>query len=109
MIPLEAILNTGLFDEAKAATHPLWHKELYNPGAHLPETEEFGVSSFVYRARRPFDPARFRAYLSKPWPGVLRAKGLFLACYPSGLGGSPVGRWRAASLRAYGLLVGGRS
>ena len=107
MIPLEAILNTGLFDEAKAATHPLWHKELYNPGAHLPETEEFGVSSFVYRARRPFDPARFRAYLSKPWPGVLRAKGYFwLATRPDWVGlmsvagaqrrCEPMGFWWAA-------------
>ena len=106
-IPLEAILNTGLFDEAKAATHPLWHKELYNPGAHLPETEEFGVSSFVYRARRPFDPARFRAYLSKPWPGVLRAKGYFwLATRPDWVGlmsvagaqrrCEPMGFWWAA-------------
>ena len=107
MIPLEAILKTGLFDEAKAATHPLWHKELYNPGAHLPETEEFGVSSFVYRARRPFDPARFRAYLSKPWPGVLRAKGYFwLATRPDWVGlmsvagaqrrCEPMGFWWAA-------------
>ena len=106
-IPLEAILNTGLFDEAKAATHPLWHKELYNPSAHLPETEEFGVASFVYRARRPFDPARFRAFLDKPWPGVLRAKGHFwLATRPDWVGllsvagvqrrCEPLGFWWAA-------------
>lgn len=76
-IPLATVLNTGLFDEAKAAAHPLWHKELYSPGAHVPETEEYGVSSFVYRTRRPFDPMRFRAFLDEPWPGVIRAKGHF--------------------------------
>lgn len=76
-VPLSAIMNTGLFDEARAAAHPLWHKELYSPDAHVPETEEYGISSFVYRARRPFDPARFRAFLDMPWPGVLRAKGHF--------------------------------
>jgi G3E family GTPase len=86
-VPLEAVLNTSLFDEAKAATHPLWHKELYGFGAHVPETEEYGVSSFVYRARRPFDPERFRAFLDKPWPGVLRVKGHFwLATRPDWAG-----------------------
>lgn len=68
-VSLATILNTGLFDEAKAAAHPLWHKELYSPGDHVPETEEYGVSSFVYRTRRPFDPMRFRAFLDEPWPG----------------------------------------
>ena len=111
-IPLEAILNTGLFDEAKAATHPLWHKELYNPGAHLPETEEFGVSSFVYRARRPFDPARFHAFLAMERPGLLRAKGHFwLASRPDWIGllsiagtqvrAEPKGMWWASVPRAH--------
>jgi len=106
-VPLAAVLNTGFFDEAKAAAHPLWHKELYSPGAHVPETEEYGVSSFVYRARRPFDPARFRAFLDEPWPGVLRAKGHFwLATRPHHVGlmsaagvqrrCEPMGLWWAA-------------
>jgi len=106
-VPLEAVLNTSLFDEAKAATHPLWHKELYSPDAHVPETEEYGVSSFVYRARRPFDPVRFRAFLDEPWPGVLRAKGHFwLATRPDRVGlmsvagaqrrCEPMGFWWAA-------------
>ncbi|WP_261333760.1 GTP-binding protein, partial [Rhizobium leguminosarum] len=57
-LKLEAILNTGLFSEARAARHPLWHKELFGWGEHVPETEEYGISSFVYRSRRPFDPSR---------------------------------------------------
>ena len=58
-VPAEAILDTGLFDFEKAQDHPLWVKELYGFGDHVPETEEYGIASFVYRARRPFDPARF--------------------------------------------------
>jgi G3E family GTPase len=83
-VPLGAVLHTGLFDEARAATHPLWHKELFNPGSHVPETEEYGISSFVYRARRPFQPARLQAFLAQDWPGLLRAKGHFwLATRPN--------------------------
>ncbi|MBO9196704.1 GTP-binding protein [Rhizobium sp. 16-449-1b] len=86
-LPLDTILNTGLFDEEKAAENPLWYKELYQPEAHVPETEEYGVSSFVYRARRPFDPARLVAFLDAPWPGVVRAKGHFwLATRPHHVG-----------------------
>ncbi len=106
-VPLATVLNTGLFDEEKAAAHPLWHKELYSPGAHVPETEEYGVSSFVYRTRRPFDPMRFRAFLDAPWPGVIRAKGHFwLATRPRHVGlmsvagvqrrCEPAGLWWAA-------------
>ncbi|WP_315926629.1 GTP-binding protein [Mesorhizobium sp. SP-1A] len=86
-LPLSAILDTGLFDEAKAATHPLWFKELYNPAAHVPETEEYGISSFVYRERRPFDPERFHKFLDRRWPGLIRAKGHFwLATRPQWVG-----------------------
>jgi len=86
-VPLAAILGTGLFDEATAATHPLWRKELESPETHVPETEEYGISSFVYRERRPFDPARFLSFLNKPWPGVIRAKGHFwLATRPDWAG-----------------------
>ena len=86
-IPLKVILNTDLFREANAATHPLWHKELYSPDSHVPETEEYGISSFVYRERRPFDPGRLLSFLNKPWPGVIRAKGHFwLATRPDWVG-----------------------
>ncbi|WP_313058924.1 GTP-binding protein, partial [Agrobacterium cavarae] len=69
------VLGTGLFDFAKAETHPLWFKELHGFKDHIPETEEYGIRSFVYRAKRPFDPARFHAFINRDWPGVIRAKG----------------------------------
>lgn len=84
---LDAILDTGLFDSEKAAQHPLWHKELYGHAEHVPETEEYGISSFVYRARRPFHPERFNAFLGRSWPGLIRAKGHFwLATRPEWVG-----------------------
>jgi G3E family GTPase len=86
-VPLASILETGLFDEKKAATHPLWHKELYSPQTHVPETEEYGIGSFVYRARRPFDPERFEAFTRMSWPGLVRAKGHFwIATRPEWIG-----------------------
>lgn len=81
------ILGTGLFDLAKAETHPLWFQELHGFRDHVPETEEYGIRSFVYRARAPFDPTRFRAFLDRSWPGVIRAKGFFwLATRPHHVG-----------------------
>jgi G3E family GTPase len=86
-LPLSSILDTGLFDEARAATHPLWFKELYEPASHVPETEEYGIESFVHRERRPFDPERFHAFLDRKWPGLIRAKGHFwLATRPQWVG-----------------------
>ncbi|GAA0773886.1 GTP-binding protein [Roseibium denhamense] len=101
------ILNTGLFDFEKAHEHPMWAKELYGFADHVPETEEYGVASYVYRARRPFDPARIHAVLNGPLPGVIRAKGHFwLASRPDyvaefSLAGalssvSPIGTWWAS-------------
>lgn len=72
-VPAREMLNTRLYDEERAANSPGWLKELR--GDHLPETEEYGISSFVYRARRPFHPARLWAILDQGWEGVLRAKG----------------------------------
>ncbi|WP_395337422.1 GTP-binding protein [Novosphingobium sp. BL-8H] len=87
-LPLGAILDTGLFDEEKAAQNPLWAKELYGYAEHRPETEEYGIESFVYRARRPFDPLRFHAFLTGDGlDAVVRAKGHFwLATRPDWVG-----------------------
>jgi G3E family GTPase len=76
-VPAQAILGTGLFDFETAHQHPMWAKELYGFADHVPETEEYGVSSFVYRARRPFDPGRVHSALTGDLPGVIRAKGHF--------------------------------
>jgi G3E family GTPase len=85
--PFERILDTGRFDFAKAQQHPLWFKELYGFGDHTPETEQYGVGSFVYRARRPFEPAKFHQFLRESWAGVIRAKGHFwIATRPQWLG-----------------------
>jgi len=81
-IALDKILNTKLFDFDEAAQAPGWLKELR--GEHTPETEEYGVSSFVYRARRPFHPQRFYDLVQSEWPGVIRSKGFFwLAVEPT--------------------------
>ncbi len=71
------ILNTKLFDFQEAQASAGWQKELEG-GAHIPETEEYGISSFVFRSQRPFHPLRFWKYLNEQYPsGVIRAKGLF--------------------------------
>jgi G3E family GTPase len=86
-IPLGDVLGTGLFDFEKAHRNPLWFKELNGFKDHVPETEEYGVRSFVYRARRPFHPAKFQAFCNESWPGVIRAKGFFwLATRPAFVG-----------------------
>ena len=81
------ILNTGLFNFETAYRHPTWYQELNGFKEHHPETEEYGISSFVYRARAPFEPAKLHAFFNKPWPGVIRAKGFFwLATRPQWVG-----------------------
>lgn len=87
-VPLATVLGTGLFDEEKAAQHPLWAKELYGYATHQPETEEYGIESFVYRARQPFDPAKLHAFLTDGGlDHVVRAKGHFwLATRPDWVG-----------------------
>lgn len=71
------LLNTGLFDFDKAQASAGWQKELESDH-HTPETEEYGIGSFVFRNNRPFHPLRLWEYLSKNYPqGALRAKGLF--------------------------------
>ena len=81
------ILATGLFDFDRAHDHPLWAKELYGFSDHVPETEEYGISSFTYRCALPFHPQRFYDFLHSEWPGVIRAKGHFwVATRPSWVG-----------------------
>ena len=81
------ILDTGLFSFETAHRHPTWFKELNGFKDHQPETEEYGISSFVYRARAPFEPAKIHAFFNKSWPGVVRAKGFFwLATRPQWVG-----------------------
>ncbi|POY56470.1 GTP-binding protein [Pectobacterium versatile] len=74
-VPLNEVLDTGLFDFDKAAQAPGWLKELR--GEHTPETEEYGIASFVFRARRPFHPARFAQVMENSLTGVVRSKGYF--------------------------------
>jgi G3E family GTPase len=101
------IFDTGLFDFERAQEHPLWAKELYGFARHTPETDEYGITSFVYRARAPFHPKRVHEVLNGPLPGVIRAKGHFwIASRPDwvaefSLAGpmssiAPLGRWWAA-------------
>ncbi len=86
-VGLDHLLDTGRFDFEKAQTHPLWFKELYGFADHVPETEEYGIRSFVYRSRKPFRPEPFHQFLSRSWPGVVRAKGHFwLATRPDWVG-----------------------
>ncbi len=78
------ILHTKLFNFEEAQQSAGWQKEL-EAGEHTPETEEYGISSFVFRNQKPFHPERFWNYLSDAYPsGIIRAKGLFwLASRPN--------------------------
>ncbi|MCB1488502.1 MAG: zinc metallochaperone GTPase ZigA [Bauldia sp.] len=106
-VDLDAVLDTHRFDFERAHENPLWFKELHGFRDHVPETEEYGIGSFVYRARRPFHPEKFKAFTARTWPGLIRAKGLFwLATRPQwvadmSLAGAvcrtePMGFWWAA-------------
>ncbi|PTQ74958.1 GTP-binding protein [Celeribacter persicus] len=106
-VATEDVLGTGLFDFDHAHEHPLWAKELYGFADHVPETDEYDVTSFVYRARRPFDPSAIEAVLNGDLPGVIRAKGHFwMATRPEwaaefSMAGAlstikPLGQWWAA-------------
>jgi G3E family GTPase len=83
-VQLNHVLNTGLFDFEEAHNSAGWQKEL-EAGTHTPETEAYGISSFVFRSQRPFHPLRLWKYLNEEYPsGIIRAKGLFwLASRPN--------------------------
>ena len=71
------ILNTKLFNFEEAEQSAGWIEEL-NKDEHTPETEEYGISSFVFKSKRPFDPKRFWDYLQQKFPDtIIRSKGLF--------------------------------
>jgi len=99
-LPVDAVLNTHRFDFAKAQLAPGWLKELR--GEHTPETEEYGISSFVYTARRPFDPDKFYRVVHGDWGDgtLLRSKGFFwLATRPRF-----AGQWsQAGGIARYGM------
>lgn len=81
-VPLDQILNTGLFNLDEAALTPGWIAELNSE--HIPETEEYGISSLVYQVTRPFQPSRLWNFIhSGELDTVLRSKGLaWLATRP---------------------------
>lgn len=99
-IDLDAILNTGLFNFESAEQAPGWLKEMR--GEHVPETEEYGISSFNYTARRPFHPQMFHDFLhnTQAYGKLLRSKGYFwLASRPAF-----VGEWSlAGGIARYGF------
>ena len=106
-VSADTILDTGLFDFDTAHEHPMWAKELYGFANHTPEDEEYGIESFAYHARAPFDPQKLHSVLNGTLPGVIRAKGHFwIATRPDwaaefSLAGAlssiaPLGRWWAS-------------
>lgn len=99
-VDIDAVLNTGLFDFERAEQAPGWLKEMR--GEHVPETEEYGIGSFHYAARRPFHPNKFYQFLhnTKGYGKLLRSKGYFwLASRPEF-----AGQWsQAGGIARYGF------
>jgi G3E family GTPase len=105
-VPLRRLLGTGKFDLERASAMAGWAREL--AGLHQPETEEYGIDSFVLRTRQPLHAQRFSAFLDLPLDGLLRAKGYLwfasrhewaVAYSRAGRIASvePVGQWWAAA------------
>ncbi len=78
-VELNQVINTGLFNMEKSENSTLWMRELQSGwhANHTPETEEYGIKSFVYRRNIPFHPERFLELANQEWPGVIRSKWLF--------------------------------
>ncbi len=86
-VPLDKIIGTHKFNIEEAQEHPFWAQELFNFKDHVPETEEYGITSFVFRAREPFHPQKLYDFFNKQWHGVIRSKGFFwLASRPDYVG-----------------------
>ena len=73
-IALEQVLDTGLYNREEAEETTGWLDSLLE---HTPETEEYGISNFIYERRIPFHPERLYKIFNREWPGVIRSKGLF--------------------------------
>jgi G3E family GTPase len=95
-VPLEHVLDTKLFSLEAAGKAPGWLRTLR--GEEHSESDEYGITSFVYRARRPFHPHRFWQLAQEEWPGVIRAKGFFWLATRM----ADVGEWsQSGALRGY--------